>query len=81
MKDAPSKNYPGSGAFTLVNGIITEKGLNQSSEWFGFLGKDMDATIDLGKDMDVDSVIVNVLDQNGSWIYLPQSVKCYLVTT
>jgi hexosaminidase len=74
LRDQPSKNYPGSGAFTLVNGIITDKGLVQSSEWLGFLGKNMEATIDLGEATNIHSVTVNALDQNGSWIYLPKRV-------
>ena len=31
LKDQPAPNYPGSGAFTLVNGVITQKKLNQFS--------------------------------------------------
>lgn len=70
-----SKNYPGDGAFTLVNGVQNEKGMSKSSEFLGFNGTDLDALIDLGKTTDVGKVIVHVLEQNGSWIYLPSQVK------
>jgi hexosaminidase len=75
LTSEPSKSYPGDGAFTLVNGIQNEKGLARSSEFLGFLGTDMDATIDLGKDMEVSKITLHTLKQNGSWIYLPSQVE------
>jgi len=70
-----SQNYPGDGAFTLVNGVQNEKGLAKGSEFLGFLGTDLDATIDLGKVMNIKKVTLHTLEQNGSWIYLPSSVQ------
>lgn len=69
------KKYPGDGAFTLVNGVQNEKGMSKSSEFLGFLGTDLDATIDLGKEMDISKVTLHVLKQTGSWIYLPKQVE------
>ena len=69
------KKYPGDGAFTLVNGVQNEKGMSKSSEFLGFNGTDMEATIDLGTLTDVSKITVHVLDQNGSWIYLPSQVE------
>ena len=71
----PSKNYPGDGAFTLVNGVQNEKGMSKSSEFLGFNGTDLDATIDLGGLTDISKVTLHVLDQNGSWIYLPSQIE------
>ena len=73
----PAPNYPGSGAFTLVNGVITENKLSQSSEGLGFLGKDLEATIDLGKEQAINNIRLDVLKQEGSWIYLPASVEFF----
>jgi hexosaminidase len=73
----PATNYPGDGAFTLVNGIQNNKGLNRSREFLGFLGPDCDATIDLGKMETVSSVVVHTLRQHGSWIYQPKSVEVF----
>ena len=56
-------NWLGSGAFTLVNGVITENKLTQSKEWVGFLGKDIEAIIDLGKEEKVNTIRLNVLKQ------------------
>ena len=70
-----SKSYPGDGAFTLVNGVQNEKGMSKTSEFLGFNGTDMDATIDLGTLTDISKITLHVLDQNGSWIYLPSQVE------
>ena len=70
----PNKSYPGNGGFTLVDGVQNERGLARSSEFLGFLGKDMDAMIDMGTVTDINKISLHVLDQNGSWIYLPSQV-------
>lgn len=75
LVNPPHRSYPGNGAFTLVDGIQNTMGLARSSEFLGFLGKDMDATIDLGRDVEVSRVTIHTLDQNGSWIYLPTEVE------
>jgi hexosaminidase len=74
LKNPPSKNYPGNGALTLVDGIQNEKGMSRSIEFLGFSGSDLDATIDLGSITDITTVNLHVFDQAGSWIYLPKTV-------
>lgn len=74
LKDKPSRNYPGDGAFTLVNGIRNTRGLGRAREFIGFEGKDLEATIDLGRAQRIDSVVVHSLVQEGSWIYAPSAV-------
>lgn len=74
LKDEPSDNWKGNGGFTLVNGVITENKLSQANEWLGFLGKDIDAIIDLGKEESISKVRLNTLSQEGSWIYPPAFV-------
>ncbi|MEP7163777.1 MAG: beta-N-acetylhexosaminidase [Ferruginibacter sp.] len=75
LANQPSKNYPGDGAFTLVNGIQNEKGMSRSSEFLGFSGTDLDATIDLGEETGISKIILHLFDQAGSWIYLPVSIE------
>jgi hexosaminidase len=71
----PNEKYRGQGgAFSLVNGIYSKIGLSHP-DWLGWLGDDLEATIDLGKTMTLDSVRVHSLDQNGSWVYLPKYVE------
>jgi hexosaminidase len=71
---APNGKYSGQGAFSLVNGIYSNKGLS-FPDWLGWIGEDLDATIDLGRMDTVRSVALHTLDQNGSWIYLPKMVE------
>lgn len=74
----PGRSYPGDGAFTLVNGIQNMKGLARSKEFLGFEGDDCEAVIDLGNATEVKEVIAHILEQNGSWIYRPQSITVWL---
>ena len=69
----PSKNYPGDGAFTLVNGIQNEKGLGKSKEFLGFSGTNCEAVIDFGADTSFSEVIIHTFEQTGSWIYFPSA--------
>jgi hexosaminidase len=70
----PQPNYPGQGAFSLVNGVWSKKGLS-NPDWLGFIGDDIEATIDMGKNVSYSSVKVHTINQNGSWVYLPQYVE------
>lgn len=72
---APNSKYPGQGgAFSLVNGVYSNKGLSYP-DWLGWVGDNLEATIDFGKIISFDSVRVHTVNQNGSWIYLPQYVE------
>lgn len=77
LKQQPDSKYAGDGPFTLVNDIINEKGLAPSDEFLGFLGNDLEATIDLGKQEKIKAFKLYVLDEENSWIYLPSSVEYY----
>ena len=78
MTKAPNEKYPGQGgAFSLVNGVYSNKGLSYP-DWLGWIGDDMNVTIDFGKATSFSSVKVHTLNQNGSWIYLPKYVEVYI---
>ncbi|MEP7169390.1 MAG: FN3 associated domain-containing protein, partial [Bacteroidota bacterium] len=72
----PSEKYNIGGKFTLVNGIIGDLPW-KSSDWLGFSGDNLIATIDFGKQENFSSVIVDALEANTSWIYLPKSVEVF----
>ncbi len=72
-----TKNYPGDGAFTLVNGIINEKGFARTKEFLGFSGTDCEAIIDLGFTQQISSVIVNTFSRPSSWIWQPQAAEVF----
>ena len=74
----PSKNYPGDGAFTLVNGVQNEKGLGRSREFLGWSGDDLEAVIDLGATENISSAVIHSLVSGGSWIYPPQSAEIFV---
>lgn len=70
----PHENYGIGGSFTLVDGM---KG-NPSKfgrDWLGFWGKDLNATIDLGKIETISKISINTLSSEGSWIYYPKSIS------
>jgi hexosaminidase len=77
LANEPSKNYPGDGAFTLVDGIQNEKGLARSKEFLGFEGTDCVALINLDSFQTVKSVTIHVFQQQGSWIWPPLSVEAF----
>ena len=71
---APSEKYNAGGNAALINGINGSDKRYGDNEWLGFDGKDVEITIDLGKEMDVNSISTRFNNQNGSWIYAPSQV-------
>jgi len=59
--------------------VYSKKGLSYP-DWLGWVGDDLDATIDLGKVTSFDSLRMHTLDQSGSWVYLPSSVTVWTST-
>ncbi len=78
ITNQPAKNYPGDGAFTLVNGVQNEKGLARSKEFLGWSGDDLEAVIDLGSSQTISSAIVHSLTSGGSWVYPPQYAELFI---
>jgi hexosaminidase len=76
----PSKNYPGDGAFTLVNGVQNEKGLARSREVLGWSGDDLEAIIDLGEDETINNVIIHSVYTGGSRVYPPKYAEMFIST-
>ena len=73
----PTDKYPGQGgAFSLINGVYSNKGLSYP-DWLGWIGDDLEATIDLGLGQTIDSIRMHTINQNGSWIYLPQYIEAF----
>lgn len=74
----PLKNYPGNGAFTLVNGIQNEKGLARSREVLGWSGDDMEAIIDLGQEETISNAVIHSVFTGGSRVYPPQYAELFI---
>ena len=70
----PSKKYTADGPFTLVNGLKANTTNGWSAkDWLGFSGKDLEATLDLGKKDTISTVTAGFLTDKLSWIYPPKS--------
>ncbi|MGZ5190374.1 MAG: beta-N-acetylhexosaminidase [Flavisolibacter sp.] len=76
IKTPPNERYPGQGAFSLVNGIYSNKSIS-FPDWIAWIGDDMEAVIDLGKSTIMNKVSVHTLNQNESRIYLPEYVEVF----
>jgi hexosaminidase len=75
LTNPASDKYPGDGPFTLVNGVINEKGFARSREFLGFNGTNCEAVIDLDVSQLVSFVVVNTLKRTSSWIWRPLTAE------
>jgi hexosaminidase len=71
----PHKAYSGSGASGLVNGISGSDLRYGDKEWLGFWGDDIEITIDLDEEKEINSIKTRFYNSNGQWIYAPNKVK------
>lgn len=78
LKTDASSKYPGDGPFTLVNGIQNTTGLSKGKEFLAWQGGDCEAMIDLGKIQSFSNATIHTLQQEGSWIYAPQSAEVFI---
>lgn len=77
LKNPATANYPGDGAFTLVNGVQNVKGMARSREFLGFNGTDCEAVVNLGTFGEISSVTIHSFRSEGSWIYAPAYFEAY----
>lgn len=77
LKTPAHENYPGSGPFTLVDGISGDL-KRHGQNWLGWWGPDMEAVIDLNKPEKISHVSMDCFDGEGSWIYLPKSIEIFV---
>jgi hexosaminidase len=71
---APSPAYNNGGSVTLVDGI-TGRTPWTGSQWLGWWGDTLDATIDLGKTDTIHSIKIHMLKDHGSWIYPSENIS------
>ena len=77
LVNPPSNSYAVGGVITLVDGIHNTKGMSKSSQFLGFSGTDLIATIDLGEIVSIDTIKFHAFEQNVSWIYRPSQVSIF----
>lgn len=66
--------YAASGENALIDQVYGSKDFRTGS-WQGFLGKKLDAQIDLKKKMDIASIELSLLQDVKSWIWYPSEVQ------
>jgi len=72
--DEPEIRYPGSfKLFDLKEGSLAFK----DGRWAGFLGFDLNTTVDLKSPKTISKVSVNCLENIGNWIVLPKKLELY----
>ena len=74
LANQPNPEYATGGSFSLVN---SQKGSLpwNGSDWLGFTGNGLDATIDLGMAKQISTVSIDILNDSDSWIYPPASLE------
>ncbi|MBK7832564.1 MAG: beta-N-acetylhexosaminidase [Gemmatimonadetes bacterium] len=70
---APSTSYPGTGPFTLTDGLIGSPA-HGDGLWTGWWGPDVEIVVDLGQLQPIAHVSANFLQNVRSWIVLPAQV-------
>ncbi|WP_047546934.1 beta-N-acetylhexosaminidase [Psychroserpens sp. Hel_I_66] len=70
----PHKSYSGSGPEGLINGISGSDSRYGDKEWLGFWGEDLEIVIDLGEEMEINSIETRFYNGQGQWIYAPKEI-------
>ncbi len=70
-----NKSYPGSGAPGLINGISGSNSRFGDKEWLGFWGDDLEITIDLGQETEINSISTRFYHASGQWVYAPDLIE------
>jgi len=69
--------YSQKGVEVLADGILATTTFNDGN-WIGLHGEDLDVVVDLGKIHSLSKISVNFLENQESWIFLPNSVEFLL---
>lgn len=71
----PNAAYAAGGKEALINGIQGSDTRYGDKEWLGFWGDDLEITIDLGKETEVNSIQTRFFNSPGVWIYSPKELS------
>ncbi|MBQ5957909.1 MAG: DUF4981 domain-containing protein [Bacteroidales bacterium] len=70
----PEKRYSQDADIALMDGVSGVIGAYSFEHWLGFCGNDMEATIELTEDVDINMVKVGVAHKPESWVVWPKEV-------
>lgn len=75
IKDEPEVRYPGS--YKLFD--LQEAGIDfKDDSWTGFLGFDINTTVNLKEEKSISKVSINCLENLGNWIMLPTKLELHV---
>jgi ribosomal protein L30E len=77
LKYRYSELYPASGKNALTDGIRGTYNYSAGG-WQGFEGVDMDATIDLQKEMEIQKISAGFLNSPNDWIFFPKKIEFFI---
>jgi len=77
LKDPPNEKYNAGGPEALTNGLKGPDDNYGGDEWLGFLGKDLEATLDLNSVQKVHQVEMRFYNSPGQWIYPPRGFRIF----
>jgi len=72
-----ANQYNGGGENALIDGILGTEDY-RTGTWQGYWDVDLEATVDIGRSKKLESVLVNFLQDQESWIFYPTEVICYV---
>jgi predicted alpha-1,2-mannosidase len=72
-----ANQYSAGGDNALIDGIRGSSDF-RTGAWQGYQDTDVVAIVDLGRIRPIDSISVNFLQDQGSWIFYPTEVECYI---
>jgi hypothetical protein len=79
LKNPYAPQYAAGGDRALIDGLKGPANFRTGS-WQGYDGKDVDAVIDLGSERDISQLSIGFLQEQNSWIFMPEEVS-FLVST
>ena len=72
LSAAYAPQYAAAGRDTLIDGLRGNNNF-RTGRWQGYLGKDLDVTLDFGETRDIKQITIGFLRDTGSWIFYPRS--------
>jgi len=72
-----ANQYNAGGNNALIDGIRGARDF-RTGAWQGYQGNDIIAIVDLGSVKPIETISINFLQDQGSWIFYPTEVECYV---
>lgn len=70
------EKYSGDGKMTLVN-VLRGSTNFHDGQWLGWLGEDVEITIDIGQRTEMRKIIIGSMENQGAGIYFPVAITLY----